>query len=477
MPVERIEIGPMQMSGHSALAGAAPVAINVVIDGAGAVSRRPGIAAHPDYDSTVSTEPVIGLHVLPNGEYLTFAGNLPGDYDVSRVASTGLRKLADMTGSSRPVTVETEAAVMWSDGRRPNMVNLKTLKVESLGPNPPQASHLVANSSRILANDVVRQVTQLNYTAPSTGESTAGHEVWNDITNALGTASFVSAEANPEPVVALAANSNEVFAFKKTVATSFVPDASAIFSPASTREVGCSAPYSIISDDSAFAWIDQRRRIVHSDMRSVAVISDPIQRTLDEMVRVDDAWGFRFNQGYVDALVWQFPTDGRTFAYQKEIGWGQWMGQAAGMPVAFPVSSHVHDSGRRLNVVGTSDGQLGILTLDSQDDLGEPIGAHVQTGYISHETSQRKTCVALRVALERAKESTENSTVGVSWRSDGESWEGPIHIGMGKDSDRATTVELRSLGVYRRRQWRFSFHGPQTLTVASVEEEFQVLGQ
>lgn len=476
MAVERIQLGPIQASGHAALGGAAPVAVNVIVDMTGSVMRRPGLVANV-LPSAVSTEPVVGIHVLPTRDFVVMSGDLPGSYTVTRVTAAGaMATLTTLTGETRPVIVETEAAIMWADGRRPNLLRLSTLKVESLGGTPPMSSHIAANSLRILANDVSAQRTQLNYTAPASGDSTAGHEQWNETTS-LGTASFVSTEANPEPIVALASNSNEVFAFKKSVSMSFVPDATYIYAPAATREVGCSAPFSIVADDSAYAWLDNRRRIVHSDMRSVEILSDPIQRTLDQMSTVSDAWAFRFHEGPVDALVWVFPADGRAFAYQKGVGWCQWQGQDAGQAVAFPVTSHFHDAETRRNLVGTASGQVAKMTLDAADDFGEAIGAYVQTGYLSHDTSRRKQCLALRLTLERGHAVTEGSSIGVSWRSDGEPWEGPIMVAVGESDDRATTVELRSLGIYRHRQWQFSFHGPEALTLASVEEEFEVLQQ
>jgi len=37
-------------------------------------------------------------------------------------------------------------------------------------------------------------------------------------------------------------------------------------------------------------------------------------------------------------------------------------------------------------------------------------------------------------------------------------------------------LEFPSLGVYRRREWRFEFTGLEDLTLTEASEEFEVLG-
>lgn len=469
MDTERIPILPLQASGHDELGGASPVAVNVVADGAGVVTRRPGIAA-TTRGGTLSA-PAVGLHVTRSGALLAFAGELPGDYDVLQVTPTGERNIAGYTGNTRPVLVETEGLVAWADGRRPNMLELPLLTPGPLGASPPRATHLAAIASRLLANDQ-DSVTHVNYTAPATGGAVAPHQSWNEGATALGTSSFFAAEATPDPVLALAANSNEVYAFKSTVSTAFAPDATSVFVPTTSREIGIAAAHSLVADDSAFAWLDNRRRFVLSDLRQIEVLSEPIQGTIDAMSRVDDCWGFRYHHGAVDALVWVFPTDGRALAYQRGVGWAQWMGNGGSLGL-----SAFHDvRTTREHLVCLTDGRLGDMQPTAGDDLGTTIPAYVRTGYINHGSDHLKQCHAVRIAMRRGL-STPEAYIGLSWRDGTGPWEGPIRVGTGASGDTEIVVELRGLGVYRRRQWHLEFHGAGALCLAGVEEDFEVLSQ
>jgi hypothetical protein len=238
------------------------------------------------------------------------------------------------------------------------------------------------------------------------------------------------------------------------------------------------APYSVIKRDQAFAWFDDRRRFVLSDGRSVEVLSGAIQQTLDDMGTVSDCFGYRVHLGPIDCLVWTFPTDGRTFVYQMEAGWAQWSGwnTDTNNTKPFTVTAHHQRADTGLNVVGTSAGRVAALKSSAQDDLGDPIVARVDTGYLDRGTDRRKQCTALRLVLQREEPAgTEPAYVLVSWRDDGGPWGYPRRVSLGTSGYRGVVGQLRSLGVYRRRQWRFEFAGSEELVLASATEEFEVL--
>lgn len=480
MPVQPIPFVNDQRSGSEALAGPSPVAMNVVVESGGVVRRRPGIAAHLlAADTVIDSRGLVGLYATADGELFGVGGNGMASKSVYRIRSTGSTNLSAfiagystgdeaLQGQARPTFAETEALLVLAAGGPLQRVALDTHASHRLGGHAWLASHVVANSSRLLTNDTAT-TSSIHYSGQAAGSSITGHETWNPTW-------FFSAEARPDPIVAVHENTNEVFAFGQTTLQTFAPDANIVYATVGTREIGCSAPYSIIKVDQQFAWLDHRRRIVSSDGRGVEDLGEPMHRVFDDMTTVSDCFGYRVHVGGVDCLVWTFPTDGRTFVYQIGAGWGQWSSwsDTNNSWAAFPVLSHVQRPDDAVNVVGTATGKLGALEFTATDDLGSRIVAYVETGFINRGTDARKICRCVRFTLKRGQSSAE-AHASFAYRDDHGAWEPDMPIDLGSAGDYTVTVPFYSLGVYRRRQWRFTFSGSAELVLAGATEEFDVL--
>lgn len=477
MPTERVPFLPNQESGTEALAGGAPLAVNVVVDRRGAVRRRPGIATDASLmTGTVDSNGINGLHATADGRLLAVGSASRHVYEVGQSAALKLSTNSPLQNSERPVFAETEGLVAIATGGPMSRVELGPWAMDLLGGEPPDCTHVVANAGRLLVNQPTSEFPgRISYSSVAIGSTITGHEEWSI---GVGTAGFFTAEARPDKVVALHETTNEVFAFGASTLQVFAPDPQTVYTPLPVKEYGCIAPYSVVKRDQAFAWLDDRRRFVLSDGRTAEVLSGQIQQTLDDMGTVSDCFGYRIHYGSMDCMVWTFPTDGRTFVYQMEAGWSQWSGWDAAKAgfKAFPVTAHHQRSDTGLNVVGTSAGRVATLKQSAQDDLGDPIQARVDTGFLDRGTDRRKLCISVRLVLERSEPtgSTE-PLVYVSWRDDLGPWNAPRAVSLGSSGSRAIVGQLRSLGVYRRRQWRFEFAGPEALVLASATEEFEVL--
>lgn len=495
MPSAPIPFVNQQSTGQDALSGAPGVAINVMVDQAGTIRRRPGIAAAPGVMSgVVDALGISGLYSTVGGK-LYAIGATPlfrRFYAVGPAAATALgAPFSDSTlaGNGRPVFAETQLLLVVAGGEVIEKVVLSSDAVSRLGGDPPRASHVAANSSRLLGNIAITSATVdydksvVRFSGISNGNTSyANMEVWTEGA-IVGGAGHFSAEANPDPVVAIYENTNEVFCFGTRSLQVFAPDGAisdtgipAGWSPSVTRELGCSAPYSIIKQNQQFSWLDDLRRFVLSDARSEGVISDPIKRELDNIGTVSDCFGYRVTTGPLDAMVWTFPTDGRTYAFQKGSGWAEWMGWANGnlaplMVTCSTIAPLSHDV-----LVGTADGRIGRFSLDAQDDFGEPILVRVDSGYINRGTDERKHCRQVIVAIRRgATGASASSKALLSWRDNPGPFCAPIEIELGPLGDTEIVVQLTSLGVYRRRQWRFEYSGPEDLALVGMSEEFDVL--
>lgn len=473
---------PNQQSGLEELAGGSPVALNITVDSLGAVTRRPGISDYKGRIQSASTESVLALHESNMGKL--YAVRQVGAF--RRVRLVGASSELDLSngpggklaGTLRPVLAETEDRIVFAGGDLPLQLMTGGGGASLLGGTPPKASHVIASSNRLLLNDLT-QFPKLVWFSDISGQPSGGYEAWSvALGPSTGDAQTFRGLQNMEPVLALAQNAEQVMVWGRSRMTSVIPDNQLVYAVAGAQEIGSSAQYSHVKVDQNAAWLDQLRRFVVSDGRTLAPISDPaIQSTLNDMETVDDCFGWRFLHGNTDSLVWTFPTDGRTFVYQKGAGWSQW--QAGGTPWGqFPVLCHHRRTSNGDNVVGTTDGRIGLLDPSATTDFGVAFTASVTTGFQDRGTSRAKHCRAVRVTLRRGESGETREPVGfLSWRNDLGEFTPGIPVGFGAPSDKTAVVRFPSVGgTYRHRQWKWTFSGVGQMALASVTEEFEVLG-
>ena len=140
------------------------------------------------------------------------------------------------------------------------------------------------------------------------------------------------------------------------------------------------------------------------------------------------------------------------------------------------LSHHLVRDGSVENLVGTTDGRIGAFYRDTYTDFGSPVQAHVETGFITRGTDAKKKCNCVRLALKRGVSQTDTSLkMQLRYRDDTGPWSSPFDIDLGAAGDTNPVVELRSLGVYRRRQWQFNFQGDEDFALISASEDYEVL--
>lgn len=477
MPLAPIAFGPTQKQAEE-LGGAQPFCMNLTVDKAGVLRRRPGLRAYSGAVASQVDGFGVSLVYVSDAGDLYAAGNHPTLKRVYTVTSGGVvdRTVASgykLSGTRRPTVAETEAMLVFAAGDDPCKLPFASLQASALGGTPPKATHVIANSSRLLVNNALTDLGRVNYSDQAAGSSITGHETWSGIS-----AGFFTAEARPDPVLALHENTNEVFAFGRTSLQHFAPDGTTTYAPVTTKESGIAAPYSVIKVDQNFAWLDHQRRIVLSDGRSLKVLSDDIHGDILGMGAVDDCYGFRVVTGTAECLVWTFPTDGRTYAYQVGAGWGQWSGydyvSASWRPLT--ISAHCLKPGTTTNIVGTSTGHIRELSDQVTSDDGTVILASSRTGFSDRGSPQLKECKRVMVTLRRGESVSSPGPVGyLKYRDNLGPWSVAFPCGFGSIGDNEAVLTFRSLGTYRTRQWQFEFSGDVEFSLVSVVEEYEVL--
>lgn len=531
MPLQPIPFIPSLETSSEPISGACSEAYNVIVDARGVVRKRPGLAAYTGVApaTAVDAAGVLGLYlteskVAHTTGSATVSGTNPGvlyavgatvnasggghntGRNVYRVAggtatlvgtgATNEDRLATpaaiaTTRFPRPIFAETEALLIIAGGAQigkidirpetysaPNFTtNAAYQQMSFLGGCPPLASHVLGNSSRLLANDTQLDQTKLRFSDVTQGiVDFSGHETWSPSPGAAG---FFTAEARPDSIVACAENTNDIFVFGRTSLQLFSPDTSVTFAPSITKETGCLAAYSPVKVDDQYVWLDHLTRVVMSDGREWKDVGGPIQATLDNLTTPSDCYGYRFSESFADCIVFRFGTDLETLVLQPEIGWTRWALHDAVTDdfSMFPVLSHVARQDGGLNVVGLEAGTICTLSLDNETDLGSPIAAYVRSGFVDRDTSNRKASKAVHLTFKRERDLSDGVVCYLEYRDDlSEEWT-VIELDLGvADGNFDPVIVLRSLGVYRRRQWRFRFPSEKGLFLVRAAEEFQDLG-
>lgn len=481
--IEKIPFTGQETPEYDVLAGASPIAMNVMADGMGVVRRRPGITSYSGAPSTVvDSNGLDGLYITTHGD-LYAVGSQGPERPIYSVTGAGATKISNgasphgLRGTLRPVFAEAEMLIAVAGGSFMQKIVLADGSSDRLGGDPPKATHVIMLNNRFLANDVAVDRSAVRFTEPFGGlVSYAGAEDWSY--GGFGTSGYFTAQSRPDDVVGLYETTSEASVMGLTTTQIFRPDPELTFAPVVTIENGLSAPYSVIRADGAFFWLDNLRRFVLSTGQGIQVLSDEIKSLLDGLTSVTDCFGYRVILGSMDAVVWTFPTDRMTVCYQKGLGWVQWSGWNAltGNWKLFPVTGHCLRQDRSENVVSTSAGKIGSLSLDVETDLGEPIRAYIETGYLNHNSDSYKFCKCVRLNLRRGE--TQNSYGPQAWLSFRDrpgAWAN-IPVDLGASGDREIVVQFHSLGTYRRRQWRFEYSGSESLALVSATEEFDIVG-
>lgn len=528
--VAPIPFGNLLETSGEEISGASPEAFNVIIDTRGVVRKRPGLAAYTGVAPATSIDAngVLGLYLTQSKVAHTsgtavVSGVNPGvlyavgatvnasggGHNTGRNVYRIVGGTATLVGTGaanqdrlatpaaiattrfpRPTFAETEALLVIAGGAEigkidirpetfsaPNFTtNAAYHQMSFLGGCPPLASHVFCNSSRICANDTQLDQTKVRFSDISQGiVDFSGHETWAPSPGAAG---FFTAEARSDSIVACAENTNDIFLFGTTSLQLFSPDGSTTFAPSITREAGCLAAYSPTKWDDKYVFLDHLTRIVSSDGRQWEDIGVAVQTTLDGLAAPSECYSYRFNESFADCLVFRFNTDLETLVLQPGVGWGRWAlyDATSGLFTMFPVlSHHLRDDGG-LNVVGLEDGTIRTLSLDNTTDLGAAIVAHVSTGFIDRDSDQLKQSVAVHLVLKRTPTLSAGVVCYLEYRDElSDEWT-VIDIDLGvEDGDLTPVVTIRSLGIYRRRQWRFRFADSSGLFLVRATEQFNVL--
>lgn len=470
--INSLPFADQQASGLDALAGAPALMANTLSDIADVRKARPGVGAWDPFPAAVpNASPILSMAALDDTLIFVCA-----DRTLWSITAAGaVTALSDGTvashldGVARPQSLSLRTKVVVVGGGAPQSTDGVAVSAH-LGGSPPDSIAITGIATRIILapNDTSGTI---RWSDP--GDS--GHETWDAL-------NFAEAEAKPDVVRNIASNTNELFVFGAETLQVFSPDASVDFAPGRTLNIGLLAPYSLIEVDDQFAFLDRERRFVLTDGRSfsdeASVLSKPIESVLRGMTTVDDCWGFRMRTDRWDACVWFFPTEGRGFIWnRRNRGWSEWRQWGSTGWTTPSITSAYYWPEQNVFLVGLSTGQIAKLDADAHTDLGSPIKVVLITGFVDHGTNNKKKSISAKFVFKRGETAQSGTAPQVRiYRRDNEgAWLSPTIRTLGLAGDYDPDVEIRSSGIYRRRQWRVEFDANAGFTFVKATEEIVVL--
>lgn len=481
--------------------GSARTVTNWLIDSQGYNRVRPGVT-NATFDPTNNrntsgaAQNIIGTYIWTNPvdryDYLIYvrADRMIFAKNLTTLVNTALSLSTDITtqldgNAPRATFAEDGVRVLIAGGGQIQTwtgvigVNSSRLASFVLGTNqPPLAcTHVMKLANYIIANNQYPgSLNQYIWSGLGDGNDAS----WPPL-------NFNTADARPDPVVAVYENLRELYAFgTQTIQVYGVGADSALpFTSTSTLDLGTTAPYSIIRLDQQFAMLDYRRRFVLMDGRSYQTISTPIDKTIRDITTVGDCFGFRCQIGWWDLLVWVFPSVKNAYYYEmNQQKWGLWRGWNGVDDFAgIRIGSYVYWPTGNLHLVGDSLYE-NIFTLDNNADveintdatLTLPIVAERITKRIDWETTVRKRCNSVRLFLRRGTSLGAASAVELSKSDDGGPWSQPTTINLGTQTgDTQNWADWYPGGIYRRRQYRIRYSGAADMVLSAMEEDYSEL--
>lgn len=468
------------------------IAINWMVDSNETVRQRPAISSSTFFPGTYNRKTglntgLIGIYVWTNAfnrrDYLVYVRQdrtiwaldlLTGV--VTALSTAGVNSTLLDGGASQVVFAEdTQRLYMAGGGQIQTWTPPATLSTRLntytavTNQVPLAATHVLSVANYIVANQV-------------TPTSLGGQFFWSAIGDANHTTgwsaiNFNTADADPDPILALGANLREVYAFgtKTTQVFGIGADPTLPFISSMAISVGCGAAYSVIRVDDQWAMLDDSRRFVFTNGRGYNVISDDVVKLIRDFTTVSDCIGFRARVGYWDLLVWVFPTEGKAYCYDRRLqNWWQWRGwNGLDDFSGIRANCSAYWTAGNLTFVGDPSFE-NIWTLDtatfSDTGPGLPIVAERVTERLDWGTASRKVRRRVRFLVKRGIATTTPAYLDVAKRDDDGPWSSYQTLNLGVAGDYASYADWYPGGIYRRTQYRIRYSSGVDVAVTKAIE-------
>jgi len=488
--------------------------------------KRPGLA---EWYDTATGAIVNGLfYVYPEDKFLAISGS--GIYKIAQDGASS----TEISGAVNPhatnnITFAQDSKYVWMADKSQRLyyydMGTSTVTLVTDTDSPALPSHVAYLNGYILANDTTSDVTVT--TPPNVKfyyciNPTTAPNVWES-------ASFATAEAEPDKIKALHVYEGELYLFGDRTLEIWHNDGVTPFSRLFSVGIGIGPAYSVVMHDNAVFWMDDKRRIIRMDGKTPRVISVPINKELLSYVYTDDCRAFVVSGGGQEFIVFTFPSKDITWAFniltEKWSQWGFWNTTTETynryrIQSTAIVGTSIASGSSRLFYLPTlgahlSDGKIYKIDDTAYSDYGNTIRTIRRSGSFNRGTFRKKRVNSLSAnAVAKSSVTTSGAypwtsikgpwgagwtdpytnwadfptgTVSdqdsaekfqIRWRNDGKSDWGPWYDMPlnGKDGGFNITT-LRRMGMYRTRQYEIKHDDQTSFFLSNLEEDVTVLSR
>lgn len=441
--------------------------VNLLIDNAGGNFDRPTLASFTTLDST----DIIGATWFANRIVCVTA-----DRKLYAVETDGT--ITDITsvvlpGSDRPTFATDKSVLIIAGGGEPLKWQGVGSVTQLLGGSPPKFSHVVYLDGYIIGNK--RNASEKNKVVQFSNLDDP--ETWT-------ATDFFSAEGDPDEVQGLATSQRELYVVGENtieiwqnIGSSPIP-----FARSFVWQYGTPAPYSITAADNSIFILDQNRRILQFSGRSLARVSEGIERALESYSTVSDCWSASFRYKGSVHVLFNFPTAGKTWSIDlKNQQWTEWRGFDSGW-ARLRMNSLVYVPSLDTTYAGDyNSGSLYQFSDTTKTDAGGIFKRSRRFSFRNLGASVRKRSNWLRFNLNRdvasysGTTSQTNPQVELRYNDDGKGWVDFKPRDMGLKGELKHHIEWRRLGQYRNRQYEYQISDPVEFSLAGIDTDEEAM--
>lgn len=278
---------------------------------------------------------------------------------------------------------------------------------------------------------------------------------------------FATAESSPDALVRVFVNNREILLFGASTTEPWQDTGASPFQyervTGAVMQRGCAAVMSPAALMNTVFWLGDDHVVYQmTGYQPTRVSTFPLEEILRSNV-VSDAIGMTYTQGGHVFYVLTLPTAMRTWVYDATTSiWHERQSGTSIAPTIWNVNAIVSCWDKVY--VGTSDGAVSQLDLDTFSDLGAPIRHVASTppfypdGNRAILTSVETEC-ELGVGIATGQGSAPNVMVRFS-DDGGATWSNERLAALGVVGSRYNRAMVRKLGIFRQRQIEFSVSDP-----------------
>ena len=292
------------------------------------------------------------------------------------------------------------------------------------------------------------------------------------------------AETHPDLLLAIHVANRQIYLFGTETVEVWYNDGFAPFSriDGGFLNVGCSAKSSIIEAYGDFLFLDDKRRVMRLTGNRFINVSAPIEKDLRELTYVADARGDFVHFDRRAFYVLTFLRANKTFVFDLSTNmwtnWSDWS-STTGDRGRFIAQEYILAEGWNRRLFGDkTTGRIYNISFDTTSDNGNSVVGLIRTGMVDHGITRQKKCIQLVFRCKRGQGKTTDTTAptfSMRYRDKGKDWSNVRTISLGLISDREIYVRVKSLGMYRARQYEFTHAADSEFDLVEIEEEFEVM--